>query len=52
VWRRRRSGKRVVVRVEPFVPLTTGQRERLEEEVTRIGRILQASPALSLGPIR
>jgi len=52
VWQRRRRGNRVDVRVEPFVPLTNRQHERLEEEVTRIGEILQASPALSLGPIR
>lgn len=52
VWQRRRSGKRIEVRVEPFIRLTTPQRERLEEEVTRIGEILQASPSLSLGPIR
>jgi len=52
VWRRRRSGKRIDVCVEPFLPLTTGQRERVEEEVTRMGEILQASPALSFGPIR
>ncbi|HKF18272.1 MAG TPA: winged helix DNA-binding domain-containing protein [Candidatus Dormibacteraeota bacterium] len=52
VWQRRRSGRRIDVRVEPFGPLTTRQQERLEEEVTRIGEILQASPTLSLGPIR
>ena len=51
VWQRATKGKRLVVRVELFVPLNRRQHALLEEEARRIGAILGAEAALEIGPI-
>jgi len=51
VWHQRRSGNRIVVTVEPLAELTAAQRELLDEEVDRIGRILQGTAVLTIGPV-
>jgi hypothetical protein len=51
VWERRREGRRLVVRVEPFGPLSAAQRRGLEREASRVGEILEASATLELGAV-
>ena len=51
VWHQRRSGQRIAVTVEPLAELTAAQRELLDEEVARIGRILQGTAVLTIGPV-
>ena len=48
VWRRRRSGKRIELAVEPFRRLTRDERAALEDEAVRIGAFLGADPVLSV----
>ena len=51
VWHQKRSGKRVVVTVEPLGRLTSRQRAALDEQVARIGAIVEATPELTVGPV-
>jgi len=51
VWHQRRSGRRIAITVEPFDPLTAGQRGALDEQVARIGAILEGTPALTIGTV-
>jgi hypothetical protein len=51
IWERRRSGKRFDLRVEPFVPLSAGQRTAVEAQAARVGEILEAPVQLSFGAI-
>jgi hypothetical protein len=51
VWHQRRSGHRIAVSVEPLTDLTPPQRAALDAEVTRIGEILEGTPALTIGPV-
>ncbi len=51
VWHHRRSGRRLRVTVEPFGRLTAGQAGQLETEAGRVGRILDAQPELTVGPV-
>ncbi|MGI8587701.1 MAG: winged helix DNA-binding domain-containing protein [Chloroflexia bacterium] len=51
VWTRQAKGHRVELRVEPFTPLTSGQQDLLEAEAGRIGEILEAAPALTVGSV-
>jgi hypothetical protein len=51
VWRQRRSGQRLDITVEPLAELTTAQRHALDEQVERIGEILEGKPRLTLGPV-
>jgi hypothetical protein len=52
MWERTASGRRMEVKVEPFVMLTKGQRAELEAEVERMGRFMDMEPTLSIGPLR
>jgi uncharacterized protein YukE len=49
VWHQRRSGRRLAVTVEPFGPLTAAQRRALDEQVTRVGEILEGRTELTVG---
>jgi Winged helix DNA-binding domain len=49
-WKRRPSGRRVEVTVQPFSTLTRRQSELLEVEAGRLGRILEAEVRLSVSP--
>jgi Winged helix DNA-binding domain len=51
VWQRRKSGKRLEVRVEPFGRLTARQRTAVQAEAARIGRIVEAEATVSVGPV-
>jgi hypothetical protein len=51
VWHQKRSGRRLAVTVEPLGRLTSQQRSALEEQVARIGAIVEAMPELTLGPV-
>jgi hypothetical protein len=51
VWHHRRSGQKIDITVEPFSPLTATQRRELDDQVTRIGEILQGNPRLTIGTV-
>jgi hypothetical protein len=51
VWHQRRQGRRIIVTVEPVVPLTRRRSAALDDEVERLGRILDGVPALTVGPV-
>lgn len=51
VWHQRRSGRQIEVTVEPLIRLTAGQRRALENQVERIGEILEGNPRLSVGTV-
>ena len=51
VWHQKRSGKRLVVTVEPLGRLTRSQRAALDTEVERVGVIVDARPELTVGTV-
>jgi hypothetical protein len=51
VWHHRRSGRKLDIRVEPFGQLTAWQRRELDEQVERIGEILEGKPDLTIGEV-
>ncbi|GAA2073518.1 winged helix DNA-binding domain-containing protein [Streptomyces albiaxialis] len=51
VWHQRRSGRRIQVTVEPLEPLDAARHAALEEEVARLGRILDGRPELTVGTV-
>ena len=51
VWHQRRSGRRLDVTVEMFGPLPAFRRRELETQVERVGRVLEGTPTLTLGPV-
>ncbi|WP_101786683.1 winged helix DNA-binding domain-containing protein [Nonomuraea indica] len=51
VWHQRRSGRRIHVTVEALRPLTRAQRGELDDQVARVGEILEGRPELTLGPV-
>ena len=51
VWHQRRSGRRIEVTVEPLAPLTGARRRALDQQVARIGQILEGTPSLTIGPV-
>jgi hypothetical protein len=51
VWHQRRSGRQIAVTVEPLTRLTAGQLRALENQVERIGEILESTPQLTLGTV-
>jgi hypothetical protein len=51
VWHQRRSGRKLDITVEPLVPLTSAQRRELDEQVERVGTILQGTPRLTIGTV-
>ncbi len=51
VWHQRRSGRRIEVTVEPLTRLTAGQLRALENQVERIGEILEGTPRLTVGTV-
>ncbi|MFG1922026.1 winged helix DNA-binding domain-containing protein [Cryptosporangium sp. NPDC048952] len=48
VWHVRRSGRRLAITVEPLGPI---RRDELEQEVERVGAILEGAPSLALGEV-
>ncbi|MEO8288511.1 MAG: winged helix DNA-binding domain-containing protein [Chloroflexota bacterium] len=51
VWERQTKGRRVEVRVEPFMSLDERQKRLLEEEACRIGNIMEMEATLAIGPV-
>ncbi|MFG1866850.1 winged helix DNA-binding domain-containing protein [Micromonospora arborensis] len=51
VWHQRRSGRTIRITVEPLRALGTGRRRALEEEVERVGEILEGKPSLTIGTV-
>ncbi len=51
VWHQRRSGRYLDLTVEPLGPLGAKRRRELDEEVDRIGLILDGTPRLTVGPV-
>lgn len=51
VWHQRRSGRKIHITVEPLADLTPAQRRQLDEQVDRVGEILEGQPELTIGPV-
>jgi hypothetical protein len=51
VWHAKRSGRRVVMTVEPLTQLTRQRSHELDEQVQRVGELLGAAPELVLGEV-
>jgi Winged helix DNA-binding domain len=51
VWHQKRSGTKVAITVEPLGRLTKARHAALDDEVQRIGAIVEARPELTVGPI-
>jgi hypothetical protein len=51
VWHQRRSGRTIHVTVEPLADLTAAQLRELDEQVRRVGEILQGTPSLTVGTV-
>jgi winged helix DNA-binding protein len=51
VWHQRRTGKRLAMTVEPFARLTARRRRELDDQVARVGEILEATPDLTIGEV-
>jgi winged helix DNA-binding protein len=51
IWHQRRAGRRLSITVEAFTALRAGQRRLLDDQVSRVGEILEATPDLTLGPV-
>jgi hypothetical protein len=51
VWHQRRSGRRIDVTVEPLHRLSARQLRYLDEQVQRVGEILEGTPRLTIGEI-
>jgi hypothetical protein len=51
VWHQRRSGRDLDVTVEPFGPLSATRRRQLDDQVRRLGEILEGSPRLAIGAV-
>ncbi|MEU8298632.1 winged helix DNA-binding domain-containing protein [Micromonospora sp. NPDC048909] len=51
VWHQRRSGRTITVTVEPFAALNARRRRALDEQVERIGEILEGRPSLTIGTV-
>ncbi|MET7876279.1 winged helix DNA-binding domain-containing protein [Micromonospora sp. DT68] len=52
VWHQRRSGRTIHVTVEPLQALDPGRLRELEDEVDRVGQILEGRAALTIGTVR
>ncbi|UBU08953.1 winged helix DNA-binding domain-containing protein [Nonomuraea gerenzanensis] len=51
VWHQRRAGSRIDVTVEPLRDLTAAQLGELQEQVLRVGEVLEGRPRLTIGPV-
>jgi hypothetical protein len=51
VWHQRRSGRKLAVTVEPLSELTAAQRRQLGDEVDLVGRVMEATPTLTVGTV-
>ena len=51
VWHQRRAGRRIAITVEPLQALTAAQRRALDEQVARVGAILEGATELTIGTV-
>ncbi|TMR90841.1 winged helix DNA-binding domain-containing protein [Nonomuraea basaltis] len=51
VWHQRRSGSKLDITVEPLRDLTPAQLRELDEQVERVGEVLEGRPRLTIGPV-
>jgi hypothetical protein len=51
VWHQRRSGAKLAITVEPFGRLTAAQRGGVDDQVARIGEVLEARPSWTIGEV-
>ncbi|HWM03588.1 MAG TPA: winged helix DNA-binding domain-containing protein [Actinophytocola sp.] len=51
IWHQRRSGRRIAVTVEPFGRLSKARLRELDEQVERVGEILEGRPELVIGTV-
>jgi hypothetical protein len=51
VWHQQRSGRKLVITVEPLRELTATQRRELDDEVELVGTVMEAKPTLTVGTV-
>jgi hypothetical protein len=51
VWHQRRSGRKIHVTVEPLEPLSVRHQLALDDQVERLGEILEGKPELTIGTV-
>jgi hypothetical protein len=51
VWHQRRAGRKLAITVEPLGDLTKAQQRMLDDQVARIGEILDGTPQLMIGKV-
>jgi hypothetical protein len=51
VWHQRRSGRKLAITVEPLRELTAQQRRQLDDEAELVGAVMEATAALTVGPV-
>jgi hypothetical protein len=51
VWHQRRSGRKLNLTLEPLDPLTPARRRELDDQVERVGEILEGEPRLTVGTV-
>ena len=51
VWHQRRSGRKLTITVEPLRELTARRRRELDDEVSLVGAVMEATPTLTVGPV-
>jgi hypothetical protein len=51
IWHQRLASSKVTVTVEPFGKLSPSHRAELEEQVERVGEILEAKPSVAIGTV-
>jgi hypothetical protein len=51
VWCQRRAGRRIAITVEPLQPLSAAERRALDDQVERVGEILEGAAQLTIGAV-
>jgi winged helix DNA-binding protein len=51
VWHQRRAGRKIALTVEPLARLTAAQRRELDAEAALVGRVMEATVTLTVGPV-
>ena len=51
MWHQRRSGRKLVITVEPLPELTAPQRRQLDDEASLVGVVMEAAVTLTVGPV-
>ena len=51
VWHQRRSGRKLAITVEPLRELTARQLRQLDDEISLVGAVMQATPTLTVGTV-